>query len=395
MKKILFLTHQMPYPPVSGGTIKRWKLVEHLSENYDLAISLLYTDDSARLKDTLLSKIRISDFYGEILKRPRNLLNLLKSYLKNIPLSLYRNYSATFKNHVEKIASHYDIIFLDSLIMSQYIPDAFPGRIILHAHNAEYVIWEKLFYLERHPIIKLGIFLESRRIKTYEKAAGDRAHVILAAPNDTADLIRLGIRHEKFHETFHLGNEGLLNQPDIDFDRTEKALLYVGSLSWEPNADGLIWFIKHAWDRLKAQDPKLRFYIVGENPGKALQNLVQHKKDIVLTGFIKDLAPYYARCRIFVVPLRFGGGIKVKIINAMYRGIPIVTTPTGTEGLAMVDMVHAAISEDLDKMVRNIHRLLKDKKLWKALGDNARSLARQKYTWDKVFANVDSAIRGD
>ncbi|MFH2092950.1 MAG: glycosyltransferase [Pseudomonadota bacterium] len=395
MKKILFLTHQLPYPPVSGGAIKRWKLVEYLSENYDLAISLLYSDGSSRLKDTLLSKIRITDFYGETLNRPRTIRNLLKSYLKNIPLLLYRNYSATFKKHVENICTHYDIIFLDSLIMSQYVPENFSGRIILHAHNAEYMIWEKLFCLERHPVKKLGIFLESKRIKTYEKAAGNKAHCILAAPNDRIDLMKLGIKHEKFYETFHLGDEGLLNQPGLDFDRTEKALLYIGTLSWEPNVDGLIWFIKHAWDRLKAKNPLIRFYIVGENPGKKLQTLVRSKKDIVLTGFVADPAPYYARCRIFVAPLRFGGGIKVKIINAMYRGIPIVTTQTGTEGLLLKDRVHAAISEDLNKMVSDIHLLLRDKALWKALQNNARCLARQEYMWNKVFLNIDKAIQGD
>lgn len=395
MKKILYLTHHLQFPPVSGGAIKRWKLVEHVSKNYALGICVLFPDNLARQKDLLISKIKTADFYGETLNRPRTIGNLLKSYLKNLPLPLYRNYSATFKEQVEKISFHYDVLFLDSLIMSPYVPKAFPGRIILHAHNAEYVLWEKLFSLERRPVRKLAIFLESRRIKTCEKESGKKAHCILAAPNDRADLIRLGIGREKFYETFHLGDEGLLDQPGIDFDQTEEALLYVGTLGWEPNADGLIWFIKHAWDPLKAQHPMLRFYIVGENPGRTLQNLVMGRKDIILTGFVVDLAPYYARCRIFVAPLRFGGGIKVKIINAMYRGIPIVTTPSGTEGLALKDMVHAAISKDLTQMAGRIHLLLTDKTRWQTLQDNARRLARQAYTWDRVFLNVDRAIRGD
>jgi len=393
LKKILFLTHQLQYPPVSGGAIKRWKLVEHLSGNYSLAIFVFFQDNFARRKAMLLSKIRTTDFYGEILHRPRTLKNLLKSYLKNIPLSLYRNYSGTFKKHVENTCSDYDIIFLDSLIMAQYIPEVFSGRIILHTHNAEYMIWERLFRLERNPVKKLGILLESKRIKHYEKAAGDRATCLLAAPNDKLDLIKLGIRQKKIHETFHLGDESLLDLPGMDFDQTEEALLYVGTLSWEPNADGLIWFIKHAWNRLKAQNRQLRFYIVGESPGNTLQELVKCTKDIILTGFVADLTPYYDRCRIFVAPLRFGGGIKVKIINAMYRGIPIVTTPTGTEGLALKDRVHAAISEDPLTMAEDIHVLLKDKILWQALRDNSRSMAKEKYTWARVFSNVDRLIK--
>ena len=395
MKKVFFLAHQLQYPPVNGGAIKRWKMVDHLSKNYALAVFVFYPDNWSRHRDTFLSKINTTDFYGETLRRPRTIRNLLRSYLKNIPLSLYRNHSQTFKRQVERIASRYDIILLDSLIMSQYVPKNFTGRIILHAHNAEYILWEKLFRLERNPVKKLAIFLESKRMKTCEKKAADKAHCILAAPNDRSDLIKLGIRHEKFFETFHLGDEELLNLPGINFEQTEEALLYVGTLSWEPNSDGLVWFIKNAWEQLKAQNPRLCFYIVGENPGKALQNLVADKKDIVLTGFVEDLTSYYAKCKIFVAPLRFGGGIKVKIINAMYRGIPVVTTPTGVEGLELKNGEHAAISDNPNKMAKEIQLLLKSQALWQKFQSNAKSLAKQKYTWNRVFSNVDKAIQKD
>ncbi len=393
MKKILFLAHQLDYPPVSGGAVKRWEMAEYLSRHYDLAVCVFFADNFDRREAMLLSKIRTTAFYGEMLSRPRTIRNLLKSYFKHMPLSLYRNYSATFKAHVEQIADGYDILFLDSLIMAPYIPEGFGGRIILHAHNAEYVIWEKLAHLERNPIKKLVIYLESKRIKAWETAAGKKAHGILAAPNDRLDLLRLGTRPEKFYETFHLGDARLLDLPGIDFDRTQVTLLYVGTLSWEPNSDGLTWFITHVWDRLKAQNPQLRFYIVGAAPGNALQRLVASKADIILTGFVADLTPYYDQCRVFVAPVRFGGGIKVKIINALYRGIPVATTPTGTAGLALKDRVHAIISEDPGKMAGDIHSLLTDKPLWQAIQKNARCLAKEAYTWDRVFASIDKAMR--
>ncbi len=392
MKKVLFLAHQLEYPPVSGGAVKRWKMVEYLSKHYHLAVFMFFADNFDRRKAMWSAKIRTTAFYGEILSRPRTIRNLVKSYFAHMPLSLYRNYSATFKAHVEQTAAGYDILFLDSLIMAPYIPEGFGGRIILHAHNAEYAIWEKLARLERNPIKKWAILLESRRIKACETAAGNKAHGILAAPNDQLDLVRLGIRPEKFYETYHLGDDRLLDLPGMDFDRTQEALLHVGTLSWEPNADGLIWFINHVWDRLKITHPRLRFTIVGGKPSKTLQRLVQSKKDIILTGFVTDLTPYYDQCRVFVAPLRFGGGIKVKIINALYRGIPVVTTPAGTAGLALKDRVHAAISEDPHQMAGDIHTLLTDKPLWQAIQKNARRLAKETYTWDRVFAAVDRAV---
>jgi glycosyltransferase involved in cell wall biosynthesis len=143
---------------------------------------------------------------------------------------------------------------------------------------------------------------------------------------------------------------------------------------------------------LKKQNPKLRFYIVGRYPGQRLQKICKDRKGIFLTGFVKNLEEYYLKCRVFVAPLRFGSGTKVKVINAMYRGIPTVTTMTGAEGLEVKDMFHIAIADTVEKMVEDCNALLRDKTEWQVLRNNSRKLAREKYTWERVFASLDEAI---
>ncbi len=140
------------------------------------------------------------------------------------------------------------------------------------------------------------------------------------------------------------------------------------------------------------KNPDVVFYIIGRNPDERLKKIIKNRKDINLTGFIENLEDYYSRARVFVCPLRFGSGIKVKVLNAMYRGIPVVTTSIGVEGLALKNMKHVAIADNSDKMIEDINTLLNDQKTWERLRDNSRELASRQYTWDRVFTNIDRAI---
>jgi len=394
MKKILFLTHQPPYPPVSGGAIKRWKLVEYLSQHYSLGLAFFYQEQGFPCRDELLSRLSLHYFHAERLVKKRNLANLIKSVLRGMSLSLYRACSPSFKKHIAGIAGDYDILFLDSCFMFQYVPANYSGRVVLHAHNAEHVIWRQYARLEKNPLKRALVLREAKKIMDYERLICNRAHAVLAAPADRQHLEKIGVDCGKFYETLHLGDESLLGLRDIEFDETQEALLSVGTLGWAPNDDGLNWFISRAWDRLKLQHPALRFYIIGADPGPHLQKLCAQKKDIVLTGFVNDLEEYYAKCRVFVAPLRFGSGIKVKVVNALYRGIPVVTTPTGAESLELAHMNHAAVSDSIENMVQDCSTLLRDKEVWQRLQDNSRLLAAQRYRWQGVFENLEKALQG-
>jgi len=393
--KILLLTHSLPYPPDGGGKIKRWKMVAHLAAHHQFTLASLYRSEDLPWKDLLLSQIQTSQFCGELVAdRPRSLRNLLQSYRQGVPLAVYRNHYTYFQEKVARIAPRFDLIFLDSVLVFQYVPAEFSGPVILHQHNAEYVIWQRFAALEKNPFIKWAALLEARRMTRYERLAAHRADRILAAPGDRSALEKLGIAPGKFVETFHLGNDSLLDHPDIEFDDTEEALLFVGTLDWGPNADGLVWFIRSVWDLLKRRQPQLKFFIVGSHPPLDLVRLVAGQRDIVLTGFVEDLEPLYGRSRVFVAPARYGSGMKVKLIDAMYRGIPAVTTPVGTESLEVEDGCHLAVAGTSEKMVRDITVLLNDKDAWERMRDRSRRLAGEKYRWDQVLANLDAALRG-
>lgn len=392
MKKILFLTPTLPYPPVSGGVIKSNKIVQFLNDKYSLSVACFLKNDDKLHVQEFRDKFIIQHFIAEELNVARSAKNFLISNLQNIPLNLYRNKSVSFKNKIHKVIHEHDVIFCDHYVMFQYIPDNYKGKIILHEHNCEYLIWKRYAGIEKNIIKKIALLNQAYRIKKYELEICKKSHIILAAPNDTAELVQIGADERKFMETYHLGDDSLLEKPDLVFNEKEKSLLYVGTLSWEANIDGLLWFIDKIWPDIKTQQSGITLYIVGKNPDNRLKSLVAKDTSILLTGFVDDLEPYFQKCAVFITPLRFGSGIKVKVVNALYRGIPCVTTSIGAEGLKTIDGEHVFIKDNTTEFAACVNKLYKEKETWRKLSENSRKLAHLHYTWNAVLNTILEAI---
>jgi len=392
MKKVLFLTPQLPFPPNSGGTIKSWKLIKYLSENYNVTLACFLKNDDEQYMDEFLSNISLDKFIYEKIEIPRNLTSLIKSYFLNIPLSIFRNFSSTFSSRIAKDIHKFDILFIDHFLMFQYVPSTFNAKVILHEHNAEYTMWEKQAKTEKLSVKKILILLESYRIKNYERQICQKATHILAAPDDIKDLTILGINKKKFSETFHLGDETLLTEPLVTYENTNQSLLYIGTLSWEANINGLLWFFKEVWPIVKRNNKNIILEIVGKNPDTRLLNATKDEKNIIFTGFVDDLKPLYRKSRVFISPLQFGSGIKVKNINAMYRGLPLVTTAVGAESINGEDKVHFLIADTPMKFADDILTLMANKTLWTKVQSNSRILMKEKYTWEIVFQTISQLL---
>jgi glycosyltransferase involved in cell wall biosynthesis len=391
--KILLLTTQLPYPPVSGGVIKTWRLVEHWARTADLQIICgLKNDDSHYLKafEEKLPGIKI---FVSATKRPRTPLNLLKSYLSSATLNVYRNASPSIMEKTKEWSVDADIIFVDHYEMAQFVPSSTNAKVVLHEHNAEYVMWERLGDIEKNPIKKWVLKIEAYRIKNAERLYANRANLIMAAPNDIDELVKIGVKRSKCTTTFHLGEDFMLDWPNVPFDSTEKSLLFIGTLTWEANIDGLLWFLQAVWPKLKKLERNLTFYIVGKNPDRRLLEATVNMRDIVFTGFVEDLEPYHQKGRVFVIPLRFGSGIKVKLLNALYRGIPVVTTPIGTEGLEAGNGKELYSTLDPAEQVKYIQLLLNDGETWGQMQTASRKLARRHYTWNVLLAKHDRELK--
>lgn len=395
-KKVLLLTLHLPYPTNHGASLfNTFRLAEYLNKKHDLYFATFLKWGSEQYEEQFLeaSGIPKDNSYFETIDVPRTPLNLIRSYMKGMTLNMFRSYSQSFADHIASIADQFDLILADHYEAYQYIPASYKGKKILRVHNAEYIMWERYAALEKNPIKKLVVGMEARRIKAAEQRFCNDSHLVLGADNDNRNLEPdENKRAAKYVEWLHLGDDNQIDLPVPDFDSLENNLFYVGTLSWEPNIDGLVWFITEGWNKLKQRHPDLKLYIVGKNPDPRIADLAKQYDGVITTGFVDDLEDVFPKCKINVIPLRFGSGIKVKTINGLCRGIPVVSTSIGTEGLNLVDGRELYVADDIQGFSEYISLLLTEKSVWQKISYNSRVAARERFTWDALFRILDESI---
>lgn len=389
--RIAFVTTQLPWPPVSGGVIKSWRLVQHWAHKYEVHLLTLLKNDDAKHVQALRERMPSLTITTDATDRPRTALNLLKSYLLAPTLNVYRNQSTRFAELVKQAATQADVMVLDHYEMGQYVPSNYQGKVVLHQHNAEYVMWQRLAEIERNPAKKAVLAIEWRRIARAEKMYAQRSDLVWAAPNDIDALAAVGVPRQIMKPTYHLGEDEMLHWPPLQFQDGNYNILFVGTLTWEANVDGLLWFFAESWAAIKEAVPQARLTIVGKNPDKRLLEATAGDERVHFTGFVDDLMPLYNNARLFIVPLRFGSGIKVKLLNAMYRGLPIVTTPIGIEGLEVQHGRELFYTTQGAAFAKCVIDLLTHTDLCNSMSQAARQKA-QDYSWQALLACHDSEL---
>ena len=391
-QSILFLTTQLPFPPKSGGTIKSWNYVQFLARNYRLSIASLLKDDDEKHVENFKQAIQLEHFVSEKLSIERTPLNLLKSYFFSPCLNVFRNYAPAFSRQVDELLQSTDAVIVDHYEVFQYVTKNFKGKVIMHTHNAEFMLWQRMSELTNNPIKKLILKIEAIRVKKYEAVIFNQSDLIYSTPSDIELYKRHGFSTKKHQITYHLGNDTLLQLPDLNFSSTEKAITFIGTLSWEPNIDGICWFIDYCWRTIKAKHPDCKLYILGKSPDERIYKAAKKDPQIIFTGFVKELDTYLQKTRVYIAPLRFGSGMKVKVLEGLYRGTPCVTTSVGAEGLNVRNGEEILIADEPESFTRDCLTLLEDEGTWNKLRSNARSVAKKEYLWVNLFERMDRSM---
>lgn len=393
MKKILFLTNLLPYPGVSGGTQTTLKKLDNFLKNdFDVTFVFMKTKDTP--EETLKEFISIYEkkckiFYEHNNNNVRSIVSFAKSLLQGLPLNIYRNKCDSLVATVRALTNEnrYDIVFCDHLEMFQYVPSKMYSKTIMLEHNAEYMIWRRYAKQLKNPFLKAGIYFESSRMKKYELKACKKTRFVIIAPSDKQYV--QSFDEEKFIDTYHPANDFMLELPYPENNSNELNLLFIGTMSWVANYQGVFWFIENVLPYVVDKIPNTIFHVVGKFK-ESIPKL--ENRNVVLHGFVDDIEPYYKKSDIFVCPLLFGSGIKIKVLDAMYRGLPIVTTSVGAENLSLISGEHCYIADTPKQMAESILTLYKNKELSRKFVINSRVLAREKYTWDVENKKVMNLI---
>jgi glycosyltransferase involved in cell wall biosynthesis len=386
---VLFLAPQLPYPGISGGTLNSRKLLNFFCARHRVTlVSLIKENDRIYLKqfnNEYQNKIQESFFF--YLDKKRNALNFLLSLFAGLPLSMYRNYDKEIKSQVDQLIAknNFDLVFCDYLIMTMYLSKDVYGKTIFNDNNAEYMIWKRFARVEKNIIKRTIATFESFRLFCYEIAQCKKVSMVIAAHEDINHL-KPHAKNAGFTVINHLGNDDLLREPNI-INRQVHNLLFVSTLTWEANRQGIRWFVEKIYPIIKDRIPDVSLYIIGKYDKPFLSN--NNDQSIHILGFVPDLRETYSSAEIFICPLQFGSGTKIKLLDAMYCGLPIVTTSVGAESIALVDGENCFIADTEQGFAEKTIKLLNNQVLWEKFSKGSRALAADRYKWEDEYIKLE------
>jgi glycosyltransferase involved in cell wall biosynthesis len=322
--------------------------------------------------------------------RARTPAGLLRSYATGTPLSVWRNQPKSLLSLARQLANQpWDLVYCDHWLMWP-AAELVPARRVLHLHNAEHLQFTRAAETLTGAT-RVAALMEAGRAARYLKrivAAADELHLL--SPDDQLELARAGIAKP--------GTRVFL--PAAEEPGTERATpppaghaLFLGSLSWQPNQDGLRWLLAGGAEGLQ----EVALSVAGGGCPVELQHVARRAGATVL-GFVADSEPLYANARVFIAPLRAGSGIKIKILNALARGIPVVTTPTGVEGFPLPHPMGLRVARTPEAFKAEVRRIAvaTDDAIWQKMSRSAQEYVALHFTgdaWRSWCENLRSDLR--
>jgi glycosyltransferase involved in cell wall biosynthesis len=373
--KILQVTNKVPYPVKDGGAIACMNLARGFSLlGHEVTILAMNTvKHHVTLTEIPESVKELAEFkLVNVPARISPVSALLNLMFSRKPYNAVRFISKTFEDELIKVLheNEFDIIQLEGLYVCPYIPvirENSKAKIIYRAHNIEHEIWSRTAIMA-HGLEKWYLKNLSKRIKKFEVQTLNKYDLLVPITGrDGAILDKLGNKKPR-----HVSQTGIDSSVLIPNSKNLKhpTLFHIGSLEWSPNQEGLIWFFDNCWDSIREKYPDLRFYIAGRNAPVWFQRML-NLTNVVFMGEVADAYEFINSKSIMVVPLFSGSGMRIKIIEGMALGKPIVTTAIGTEGISTTSGVNIVVTEDAAGFVQSISDLIENREYFDKIGKNA------------------------
>jgi sugar transferase (PEP-CTERM/EpsH1 system associated) len=389
---VLVVIGQLPYPLDTGAKIRSYHLLTRLARKHAVTlVSFSYGPEDARKAESL------KPFFREIVTIPHNgstsspgrMFFALRNLLSSLPYSIDKYTSPGLGTTVRRLLQEqpFDLIHCDSLQMSSNVTPINGIPRILTEHNVESFIWQRAAETERNPLRRSYLALQARRLARYEAAACRAFDWCIAVSEVDRRLI------EDLSGTSQCAV--VPNGVDCQFFRPQTVrpepsrLVFTGSMDWLPNEDAMVYFVEEIMPIIRRVVPQARLSIVGRNPTSRVRQLARQGNGVEVTGRVDDVRPYIAQAAIFVTPLRIGSGTRLKILEAMAMGRPVVSTRVGCEGLAVTPGKDILVADRPQDVAARVIELLKDPDRAETLGQAGRTLVERSYDWESLADRLE------
>lgn len=398
---VLFLSQIVPYPPHGGVLQRGYNLIRELGNEVEVHLlafvhpDVLANDAAMEESRVALQKHCVAVEYFQLWPKTspvHRVAGLAAAALSSTPFSVLAHRSRSFHGHVRDLvsANRFDILHADTIALAQFLDSRWSIPTVLTHHNIESQLMERRAGAETGFLARTYLRREARKLLAYENrmsrmfdvnvfvSKADERTLAERIPGLQTAIVPNGVDVEYF--TPHQRN----GQP---------TLIYTGGMNMFANRDAVLYFLERIWPLIKKVVPDVRFFAVGQDPPKELLDIAARDPQVVVTGYVTDVRPFVWDATVYVVPLRVGGGTRLKVLDAMAMGKAMVSTSIGCEGLDVKPDVHLLVADEPAAFADKTVRLLRDAECRTRLGRNARELVEQCYSWKKIGRQLVEAYR--
>lgn len=387
--RILFLAAHLPYPPISGGRRREYELLTRLGKHAAIhlcCVSKTYAEDRHNLP-------QMQPWCRDITLVPATDPDPTPQTDPAYPYQVRRHMAHSLRGFLADLLATdtFDLVHVEGYYLMQHLPVVTPVPTLLGAQNVEYLLYQQRALFASTACEQQQCWSEYRRTMDWERhawrratrcitvTADDRQHMLAAEPELHIDVVPNGADHLPV-----VAGQGSSTGAPYCRD-AEPVVLFPSNFAYEPNVDATRYLLDDIFPRIRQEIPNTRLLLVGNAPPPAIYALAAQPQ-VTLTGRVPSLMPFFAAADIVVCPLRIGGGIKVKVLEALRAGKAIVSSSVGVQGLDGAARRAIAIADDPAAFATHIVRLLRNPAERVTMQTAARHVARQLPTWDDSAA---------
>ncbi|HKT34003.1 MAG TPA: glycosyltransferase [Nitrospira sp.] len=387
--RLLWLKADLLHPVDKGGKIRTFYMLRELMKLHH--VTYLALDDGTAAPDAV---DRAAEYCHELIRvghrtSSKFSLRFFAEVAKNIgsplPYAVEKYLSSEFGRLVAREEGKADVVVCDFLFPSVNMPDRLSRPSVLFQHNVEALIWRRHVEAQTNRLKRTFFREQWRRMTVFERQACHKFDTIVAVSTQERIIMEQEYGVPVVRE-IPTGVDTEYFRPSGSVKRRPYHLVFSGSMDWLPNDDAMKYFVRQVLPRIRAACPNVTMTIVGRNPFPGIMALSRADPSIHVTGRVEDVRPYLEEAAVYVIPLRIGGGTRLKVFEAMAMEKPIVSTSIGVEGLPIVNRTDALVADEPELFADAVIRLLDDPASAERMGQAAARKVRAQFGWAPVAA---------
>ncbi|HLM23905.1 MAG TPA: glycosyltransferase [Pyrinomonadaceae bacterium] len=387
--KILWLKTELLHPVDKGGKIRSYNMLKELKRNCH--VTYLTLDDGTADGN---ARELASEYCHELVSIPHQrhekfttgfYVDLLFNLASSLPYAIKKYESPAMRREVAKRVAdaRFDVLVCDFLAPAANVPPQVACASVLFQHNVEAMIWKRHYEVQKNAAKRAYLFRQWQKMRSFEAKMCPQFDCVVAVSREDRDQMQKEYGVETIYDV-PTGVDTAFFRPGGKSKRKPENLVFTGSMDWLPNEDAIRYFTEQILPQIKQAVPGVTLTVVGRDPFPGLVELSKRDPSVVVTGRVDDVRPFMDEAAVYIVPLRIGGGTRLKIYEAMAMEKAIVSTSIGAEGLPVADGEEIILADTPESFAEAVVRLLRQESLAMEIGKRAAAKVREQFGWDTV-----------